>query len=88
MYIIHSACTCVAQNPVELITTLSVIYTVISGEGEGERGRGRGVHLMRIMKYSLCSVHSVNAHSPEDGQHRLTEISRHLLNLNSSLQPV
>ena len=24
--------------------------------------------------------------SPEDGQHRLTEISRHLLNLNSSFQ--
>ena len=27
-----------------------------------------------------------SSHSPEDGQHRLTEISRHLFNLNSSFQ--
>ena len=32
-----------------------------------------------------CGDHIIGS-SPEDGQHRLTEISRHLLNLNSSFQ--
>ena len=34
---------------------------------------------------AMCFLQS-SSHSPEDGQHRLTEISRHLLNLNSSFQ--
>ena len=35
---------------------------------------------------SKSSTLQSSSHSPEDGQHRLTEISRHLLNLNSSFQ--
>ena len=34
----------------------------------------------------LQPTHKSSSHSPEDGQHRLTEISRHLLNLNISFQ--
>ena len=40
----------------------------------------------------ICNQHTSHPHSshpvisPEDGQHRLTEISRHFLNLNSSFQ--
>ena len=34
----------------------------------------------------LQPTHKSSSHSPEDGQHRLTEISRHLLNLDSSFQ--
>ena len=40
----------------------------------------------RLQPAHKSSTLQSSSHSPEDGQHRLTEISRHLLNLNSSFQ--
>ena len=40
----------------------------------------------RLQPTHKSSTLQSSSHSPEDGQHRLTEISRHLLNLNSYFQ--
>ena len=40
----------------------------------------------RLQPTHKSSTLQSSCHSPEDGQHRLTEISRHLLKLNSSFQ--
>ena len=40
----------------------------------------------RLQPTHKSSTLQSSSHSPEDGQHRLTEISRYLLNLNSSFQ--
>ena len=43
-------------------------------------------HCFQVRNQLKSSTLQSSSHSPEDGQHRLTEISRHLLNLNSYFQ--